>query len=215
MRKSVVGEVRAQVAGWAIAVLLVSVANPAVASDAGTVHNHWGSNWGHWCTEGAGNQAQCIANNGIHTIDYYQLTQAMMDATNWALDTQYEPLANIETHISDDPSIVDVVVKDVDYEDNGWWGWTKCSTDPDTVYGGSPDDHTRWCRPQVLFYNIFHNTPSEFGTEYRRKWLACHEVGHTLGLRHRDSATTCMEEWDGDGPNTLAGHEQTQLEGSY
>lgn len=104
----------------------------------------------------------------------------------------------------------DVIVKDIELEDNGDIGYTRCArttgneVDEGVQYGGSADDHTRWCRPQVVVFDTtYDRTPTStkmgYGTQKLRRWLSCHELGHTFGLRHRnDTYNSCMHQYPAD-----------------
>jgi len=58
-------------------------------------------------------------------------------------------------------------------------------------YGGSSSGHTRWCRPQWIIWNISSDSWQKVNSTAKYNYVGCHEVGHTLGLRHR-SAGSCM-----------------------
>ncbi len=86
-----------------------------------------------------------------------------------------------------DTTIMDASVIEGNYGSTDWWAYTACSVTAN--YGGS--DPRRWCRPQLVVYNKTH--PGNWdGSTNGRKAVACHEVGHTLGLRHT-YATSCMK----------------------
>jgi len=61
-------------------------------------------------------------------------------------------------------------------------------------YGGSDSTHTRWCRPQRLYYNTYYEA-GYFPDPNPKRYIACHELGHTIGLRHPragETLVTCM-----------------------
>lgn len=73
--------------------------------------------------------------------------------------------------------------------------WTRCQGPPGAAgmtYGGSDAAHTRWCSPQLVYYNLTY-AASHFPTDNNKRYIACHELGHTIGLRHtNESSGTCM-----------------------
>jgi predicted Zn-dependent protease len=78
----------------------------------------------------------------------------------------------------------------------------------EATYGGSDPD--RWCRPQDIQLNT-HYSPSASA----KKSIACHELGHTLGLRHSvQVGVSCMRdgEWTQQG---YSPHDSTMLAGQY
>ncbi len=73
--------------------------------------------------------------------------------------------------------------------------YTACAAGAD--YGGSDANHTRWCRPQRFVYNTFY-AASHFPTDNNKRYIACHELGHTIGLQHpypspSEPPQTCMK----------------------
>ena len=68
-----------------------------------------------------------------------------------------------------------------------------------------PGLRNRWCRGQIARFNAI------FAPGYNqlaRDWIACHELGHTVGLRHIVNNATCMDYYSEDGvvemyPETL------------
>ena len=66
------------------------------------------------------------------------------------------------------------------------------------------------------------NTVMGYGTQTKRRWLNCHELGHTFGLRHRnDTFSSCMHAYPADGADhvnldyDLLQHDKDHLEGAY
>jgi hypothetical protein len=104
-------------------------------------------------------------------------------------------LSNAVTIYNNDPSVAvswvtnfdpDVYAFDFAYGMTNWVAVTTC--DDDAIYGGT--DPGRWCRPQDIQFNT-----SYAQTTTSRKAIACHELGHTLCLRHRNSSepASCMQ----------------------
>ena len=74
-----------------------------------------------------------------------------------------------------------------------------------------------WCKPQLVWYNDAHSHRYDTGLEVQA--IACHELGHSLGLKHITSAldpnfASCMR----DVPNTplhLIQHDKNHLASFY
>jgi hypothetical protein len=97
----------------------------------------------------------------------------------------------------------DVIVRAGNYGRNGAAGWVVCP--PDAPQGTNRHGH-RWCRHQRLRFNLNPLYSAYLNDPASRKYLACHELGHTVGLRHwgnppasdPPTAATCMT---ADTPN--------------
>ena len=104
----------------------------------------------------------------------------------WALDNQF-PRFGFTWQWVDSNSNYDVRIRDWHIA-NGFYGWVNCPNSAQT--GGSHPD--RWCYGQKLTINLTYD--GGFSTWYGKRALACHELGHTVGLRHPNVSgrNTCM-----------------------
>ena len=105
--------------------------------------------------------------------------------------------------------MTDVIAFSRDYGDNGAAGWVYC---PIGAPQGTNPNGARWCRHQELHLNINARYGAFFSDAASRDHITCHELGHTLGLRHwgnppqtsgPDVGATCMNANTPDGPTTL------------
>lgn len=102
----------------------------------------------------------------------------------------------------------DVVAYSSDYGDNGAAAWVYCPSG--APQGENPSGH-RWCRQQQLVFNINPRYAAFFDDDASREHVSCHELGHTLGLRHWGNppetdgpvAATCMHANTPNGPTRL------------
>lgn len=154
--------------------------------------------------------SQCVANNSTHTVYKYYLGAAMSAASDSAIATA-NGLPGISVRISTSSlANSDVVVHQGNYGDTGWWGYTACHGD--AIFGGAaPND--LWCYPQDIVFNLTSNVNWD-GTEQGRNVVACHEMGHTFGLRHI-IASSCMEDAQVDHLQYLNPHEWNLVDLQY
>ena len=169
--------------------------------------------------------SQCVAEDEYHQINFASsLDSAYVDAMYFNEGHFEDGLNGVLTYFympygSDN----DVRVNDGDFGNNNHFAWTRCaSTLIDSGDNGtSPDGYDmKWCKPQLIFFNDhYSHGPNDL------KAIACHELGHTLGLRHKGQSsgtTSCMRDdptIDLDespaGPLTLPNSHDIQYHLSY
>lgn len=161
-----------------------------------------GGTGAHECDDSA--SSQCVANNSFHSIYDFNLgatwTTAIADAIG-----KYDNMAPIRVEWDAD-SDADVLAAQGTYGLNNMWGWTLCSGTA-VHMGVDPDE---WCRPQWLNLNLSYSHDAG-----QKRAIACHEVGHTIGLRHsNESSGSCMiknqRTWD--DPST---HDAIKIDQQY
>lgn len=152
------------------------------------------------------------ADNRDHYFHYVDLTQTMKDATYWARVNNVNP-TDVNTHYDSTlDRLTDVVVRDryyVDYCGYDWWqvgegGVVGLATCDSTNSARECEKHT------VRYSNRFVDNTSQSN----ERGLACHEIGHTLGLAHRTS-TSCMQTGYPKPANNYSTHDRNHLNANY
>lgn len=148
-----------------------------------------------------------LANNRTHKVDLHNTTTETGAAIQWAMANALDPTV-MNTVLVDD-EVYDVQVRDANYN-NFLVVWTSCP--PGAATSGSHPN--RVCRGQRIRFNLQHMTDY---TLKQRRSTACHELGHTVGLRHVSisDAETCMRINVIDRPATYRPHDHSMLESHY
>lgn len=154
-------------------------------------------------------ESECIANDQYHYVYFYAVDSNQYNDTINRMDNVYNPISGIA--VWEDLAVhsyTDVIVMDGYFGTSEYAGWTECS---DVAAHGSSGRY-EWCQPQFIFYNL--SRTAYFSTQSRRRMIACHELGHTLGLQHRQVSDSCMHK-DANTVVSIPDHEITHLEDLY
>jgi Matrixin len=173
-------------------VLVVDVGGAEAHHEASPNTQLWGSSYSWPCDTHY--RSQCVANNSGHRYQLVGLTTSRANATLRALDLFNDNSEVAAIAVTSDP---DVVVIDANRLDIDLFAWGWCLTSPPppappTEYGGSDASHTRWCRPQYVIWNSSSEAAPKVNSTAKYNYIGCHEIGHTLGLRHRSTTASCM-----------------------
>lgn len=152
-----------------------------------------------------------IDNNGVWLIPSRNwdvarrvLTPAYSSGVSAALSASYSP-TDLNVFLYTDTLCVvmyEMCVYDSDYGDNGLNGWNSCVG---TTAGSDPD---QTCTKQYVRINLFFSPPAQR--------IACHEMGHGVGLRHSDDQASCMKRTaDGGNSQLLTAHDKGHLNTQY
>jgi hypothetical protein len=150
-----------------------------------------------------------VANNSVH---YVYIHPSVPGRLAWAIRrTMREDYGPTNLALREESRITrrtDVIVTADDYGQNGAAGWVWC---PPKAPQGVNQHGDRWCRRQQLHFNLNPRYAVFFADRASRDYMACHELGHTIGLHHWGNPPispgperpTCMQPDVPNGPTNL------------
>lgn len=153
----------------------------------------------------------CV-NVGNDSVHYIYIDRSVPGRLAWAIRRtmreDYGPTNLVLREQSEITPSTDVIVRAADYGQNGAAGWVWC---PPGAPQGVNSRGDRWCRRQQLHFNLNARYAAFFNDVGSRNYMACHELGHTIGLRHWGNpplsegpvAATCMSPDVPNGPQNL------------
>jgi hypothetical protein len=152
-----------------------------------------------------------VGDDRMHRIAFDEsLSPALTDAMRFAMSEVYDPTRLTMIEHAAVTKRTDVVAFSGDFGDNGAAAWVYCPSDAPQGMNVVGD---RWCRHQELYFNLNPRYSIFFDDDASRRHVACHELGHTLGLRHwgnppesrGPAAQTCLNANTPNGPTFLHG----------
>lgn len=146
-----------------------------------------------------------LTNNYFWNVGRRNLTATYSTGVYQAVEEEYEPSDMDGAALTPDScpdSGYDVCVYDYNYGDNGLNGWNACAG---TTSGSHP---TQRCSLDYVRINTYYSPPA--------KRIACHELGHSVGLRHTSDSASCLKRTaDGGTSSDLTSHDRTHLNNTY
>ena len=150
-----------------------------------------------------------VANDLRHSV-YFDatLTEGLAASLRNTLAEDYDPTDLVAFEVTELARSTDVIAISQDFGDVGAAAWVYCPGDAPQSENSEGD---RWCRMQELNFNLNGRYAAFFEDDGSRDHVACHEMGHTVGLRHwgnppesvGPSAPTCMNANTPNGPPDL------------
>ena len=178
-----------------VAALIVALSLPAATA---------ATNFGSQGTAGSGGTTNGVwlTPDVTWTVARVSLENAYFDAVTSAVQNQYGPTdlsAFLYTATFCSDASHDECVFDSDYGDNGLNGWNACAG---SVIGQHP---TQECSMDYGRINLHYSPPAGH--------IACHEIGHSVGLRHSTESGSCLVS---GGPSAvLTTHDKGHLNANY
>ncbi|MGH9023643.1 MAG: hypothetical protein ACRDV9_11180 [Acidimicrobiia bacterium] len=139
------------------------------------------ANFGSIACSGTPTTCVSLGNNSTHVVAFSNLGNdipGMAENTQYAVDAAYNPTDLTAYVFGGDPT-PDVIAFDFNFGNNGLVGWAVCPANNTGTGGSHP---YVWCRGQNINFNSFF--AADFDSTLDQRRVACHEIGHTVGLRH-------------------------------
>jgi hypothetical protein len=146
----------------------------------------------------------------LHVAFDDSLSDGLAESLAQAMAEAYDGPTKLTMVVDESPTDrTDAIAFSTDYGENGAAGWVYCPRD--APQGVNPSDH-RWCRGQEIHFNLNPRYSAFFADDGSRDHVTCHELGHTIGLRHWGNppetdeggvGATCMNANTPDGPARL------------
>ena len=158
-----------------------------------------------------GQPGNYLANNKTHRVDFYDTLTGSGAAAQWVLNNQFPRFGFGWTYVTS--TDYDVRIIDDYYPTQAWFGRTTCPSGPSGTYP------RKWCYGQKLQLNL--SNVGGWDTDFGRRALLCHELGHTVGLNHPENgyvSSTCLENEtnpDGSASNIYDSTDVTKVSGGY
>ncbi len=150
-----------------------------------------------------------VGDDRMHRIAFDEsLSASLAEAMRYTMSEVYEPTRLTMVEHATVTKRTDVIAFSGDFGENGAAAWVHC---PSEAPQGPNVVGDRWCRHQELYFNLNPRYALFFDDDASRRHVACHELGHTLGLRHWGNppesrgpvAETCLNANTPNGPAFL------------
>lgn len=167
------------------------------------------SNFGSSETPGAGgfpDTAVSLGNNQWHYVWDDTTASGMSSALSYAMANEYDTQSDVDM-LSGTSSVHDVKAQTGFHPQ--YWPVAFVDCPPGATTTGSHPNRT--CYGQELEFNMTHS--SYYNSIADRRAMACHELGHTLGLQHNSLAGSCMN--PSSLYTSLTSHDISHLDANY
>lgn len=162
-------------------------------------------NWGSAGDVGAGGTTNGVflTNDSNWIVRGRVLTDPYVTGMMEALQQSYYPTdLTVTTYPWATSCAGDLCVYDFNYGDNGLNGWNACAG---PTQGAHPN---MVCSLDYVRVNLFYAPPP--------KRIMCHEIGHSVGLRHTQEQASCVKKTsDGGDSAVLSDHDKAHVNAHY
>jgi hypothetical protein len=142
------------------------------------------------------------ADNANHTYYPWSLTAGTLSSLRFAMGFRLDSTDMTTDEFQSQDANTDVVAVDVAYgtdASHSWWGLWTC----DTLVSGSSTQ----CNKGTMRFNLSWGTPDAV--------IACHEVGHSVGLDHSLETSSCMVQPTSPTADDFSTHDRSHINGYY